>query len=146
MTDDFFRLPDGVEVKTATNHEEFTAVLKEIDAIRNPPPKRTFQPSPEHLAIEKKVNEDMARTSEDIRAEIEKKTKEASDAIIARHRQEWKAQGLPDPTEIGTGDGFERKSLEVKPFWTLRRTIAVIGNAILAALLIYFLWRKRVKK
>jgi hypothetical protein len=66
MTDDFFRLPDGVEIKTATNHEEFTAVLKEIDTIRHPPPPPVpFQHSPEHLANVKKAEAYLNRTPEE---------------------------------------------------------------------------------
>ncbi|GHT28135.1 hypothetical protein FACS18942_08290 [Planctomycetales bacterium] len=36
---DFFNLPDGVIIKKAGNNEEFMTVMKEIDLIRNPPPK-----------------------------------------------------------------------------------------------------------
>jgi hypothetical protein len=61
---------------------------------------------------------------------------------------ERKAKGLPvpdrDPAEIGTKR--EPFPIKVKPFWTARKFVAVIGNAVLLSLVIYFLWRKRTKK
>jgi hypothetical protein len=125
---DFFKLPEGVIIKKATNNEEFMAVMKEIDLIRNPPPK--IDSIEENKA---KLEAKFSSKERAILAETQKKLTLQDE--LARIDKEREAQ------QFANAQAFEKKDR------TQQFIILIIVDLIVILLVVYYYyWRRKASK
>ncbi len=127
LTLDFFELPEGVEIKTATNWEEFSKVMQEINEIQYPPPKmETMEELNVRLAARRaKILASYPTVEEEV-ARIQSERAAAKQAEIA---------------------GFVKQQEEVKRKDSRRRTFVLMTiNVIVLAWIVYRIRKQYVGK